>query len=219
MLPKLWLKGQTKGHISANRESGLVLSVHTSWLERQRWEASKLARTLISNTTAGPLQIGHSASSSRPSPTFQNAPLVYTTEEKKWLEDNWRGEFHFIREFDLNIYNEEDREEGRLIARSLIEEAGTASRDDDEEEQEEEDDFLADLEADPVSHVYLVSVAKRGADANPCRCHISPTGSSPRTSLTESTSTSAIPADSSSRTVSRPTTMRTARGVWLLFAL
>jgi hypothetical protein len=41
----------------------------------------------------------------------------YTTKEKKWLEDHYRGEFHFLQTHGLSIYKEEDRNEGRAIVR------------------------------------------------------------------------------------------------------
>ena len=46
----------------------------------------------------------------------------YTAAEKRWLEVHYGGEFHFLRCYSLSIYDEGDREEGRIIARSLMEE-------------------------------------------------------------------------------------------------
>jgi hypothetical protein len=48
----------------------------------------------------------------------------YTQEEKEWLRKNYRSEFHFLRDFGLNIYKDEDREEGRMILRSLMQDEG-----------------------------------------------------------------------------------------------
>ncbi len=46
----------------------------------------------------------------------------YTAEEKKWLKDScWRNEFHFLRSYALNIYKDEDREEGKRIVRGFME--------------------------------------------------------------------------------------------------
>jgi hypothetical protein len=45
----------------------------------------------------------------------------YTAEEKRWLKKHWRDEFHFLLAYNLSIYDEEDREQGRLIARAMIE--------------------------------------------------------------------------------------------------
>lgn len=44
----------------------------------------------------------------------------YTPGEKKWLKDNYRSEFHFLRDFGLSIYKDEDRDEGRQIVQSLM---------------------------------------------------------------------------------------------------
>jgi hypothetical protein len=54
----------------------------------------------------------------------------YTQEEKEWLRKNYRTEFHFLRDFGLSIYKDEDREQGRVILRSLMQE---------EDEGEDED--------------------------------------------------------------------------------
>jgi hypothetical protein len=45
----------------------------------------------------------------------------YTAEEKRWLKKHWGGEFHFLLAYQLRIYDEEDREQGRLTARALME--------------------------------------------------------------------------------------------------
>jgi hypothetical protein len=45
----------------------------------------------------------------------------YTVEEKKWLRDNWGGEYRFLSSYGLKIQDEEDREEGRAITRAFIE--------------------------------------------------------------------------------------------------
>jgi len=74
-----------------------VINVHWPESESQRWEA-------------------HQASAmphSRPG---------YTQEEKEWLRENYRSEFHFLRDFGLSIYKDDDREQGRVILRSLIQE-------------------------------------------------------------------------------------------------
>ena len=85
--------------------------------------------------------------SSTPSSQTQDANAPLTKDEKKWLKDNWGGEFHFLQSYGLSIYEEEERAEGRSILRALME---------DDEEDEEDDDgntFLRELEEDPTSHV------------------------------------------------------------------
>lgn len=43
-------------------------------------------------------------------------------EERAWIRRNYRNEYHLIREFGLSIYNEEHRELGRQIVRTLMHE-------------------------------------------------------------------------------------------------
>ncbi|KAL2024417.1 hypothetical protein VTK56DRAFT_8228 [Thermocarpiscus australiensis] len=68
----------------------------------------------------------------------------YTAEEKAWLKRNFGDEFKFLLQHGLSIYKEEDREEGRAIARALMEED-----DDDEDDDEDEDE---DEEFNPEGH-------------------------------------------------------------------
>ncbi|KAK4173357.1 hypothetical protein QBC36DRAFT_360106 [Triangularia setosa] len=44
----------------------------------------------------------------------------YTTEEKQWLRIHFEDEYKFLQMYGLSIYDEDDREEGRLIARALM---------------------------------------------------------------------------------------------------
>ncbi|KPI35654.1 uncharacterized protein AB675_4748 [Cyphellophora attinorum] len=50
---------------------------------------------------------------------LKNAP--YTAEEKAYLKKGWRDEFHFLQLYQLSIYDEDDREEGRAILRAFKE--------------------------------------------------------------------------------------------------
>ncbi|KAH9826914.1 hypothetical protein Tdes44962_MAKER09901 [Teratosphaeria destructans] len=83
----------------------------------------------------------------------------YTAEEKEWLQGHYRGEFHFLRTLGLSIYKEDDREEGRSIARAMM--LGDDRHADEEEEEEEEEvdsedsrtSFERELEEDPMSHL------------------------------------------------------------------
>ena len=45
----------------------------------------------------------------------------YNAAEKAWLKEVWKNEFHFLLAYELNIYKEEDREEGRYIVRAIME--------------------------------------------------------------------------------------------------
>ena len=57
----------------------------------------------------------------------------HTSEEKAWLKENWKNEFHFLLAYGLKIYNEEYRREGRAILGALME----GDREDQELEKEE----------------------------------------------------------------------------------
>lgn len=46
---------------------------------------------------------------------------AYTAEEKAWLKKNFDGEFKFLQMYGLSISKPDDREEGRRIARALME--------------------------------------------------------------------------------------------------
>jgi hypothetical protein len=45
---------------------------------------------------------------------------AYTPHEKRWLKVHYRSEFHFLRAHGLHIYKNEDREEGRAMARQFM---------------------------------------------------------------------------------------------------
>lgn len=47
------------------------------------------------------------------------APLNQT--EKQYLKDNFRDEYHFLRDHGLRIWKEEDREDGRVVLRMYME--------------------------------------------------------------------------------------------------
>ncbi|KAF2095018.1 hypothetical protein NA57DRAFT_79508 [Rhizodiscina lignyota] len=74
----------------------------------------------------------------------------YTSEEKAWLKEHYGGEYHFLQEQDLSMHKDEDREEGRSLARSIM---ANGDSDDDQEEDDDSNSFLDELEADPMSHV------------------------------------------------------------------
>ncbi|KAK0649517.1 hypothetical protein B0T16DRAFT_492135 [Cercophora newfieldiana] len=63
-----------------------------------------------------------SGSKSKISPTgYKMADTsILTPEEEQWVKDRWGSEHHFLQAYGLNIYKEEDREEGRAITRGLM---------------------------------------------------------------------------------------------------
>ena len=65
------------------------------------------------------------------------------------------GEFKFLRCYGLKTEKDEDREEGRRIARALMQEDSDnedADGNDEDEEEEEEDQYLQDIDDGPSSH-------------------------------------------------------------------
>jgi len=94
-LYKVKLRGPPVGPRALKDDGLYVINVRWSDSERQRWEAHRA-------DVRPPFRPG------------------YTQEEKEWLRRNYRSEFHFLRDFGLSIYKDEDREEGRVILRSLM---------------------------------------------------------------------------------------------------
>lgn len=124
-LPKLWLKGQPRGKTILDPANMYSISAEWSLEEQARWEAHK------QRTTSG----------------FTSR---YNDDEKQWLKKNFGNEFKFLLQYELSIYKEEDRDEGQQIVKAMM---ANELHEDEEGEGEEENSFLADLEADPASHV------------------------------------------------------------------
>lgn len=93
-LTKLWLVGQPKGQTSLN-DTTVEYYINAIWpdTERERWLRLKN--------------------------TFDAPP--YTNRENAWLKEHYGSEFKFLLAYQLSIYKDEDREEGRRIARAFIE--------------------------------------------------------------------------------------------------
>jgi hypothetical protein len=143
-LPRLRLHGQAEGTSSLG---GGAYMINAQWpaTERARWEAQK-----------------------RIPVTPYNGDELYTTEEKAWLKANYGGEFKFLQTFGLSIYKDEDREEGRSIARGFMTNDGEPKRnetrelnvgfvetvyDDEDEDEDDANSFLREMEDDPMSHL------------------------------------------------------------------
>ena len=118
------LQVKLRGHpIGSNvLKDGEIYVINAIWpdSERQKWEAHQ------GRTTHYP----------QPS---------YTEKEKGWLKENYRSEFQFLRDFGLSIYKDEDREEGRTILRSLMQ--------NEEEEELEDEDENEDSESSLEGHM------------------------------------------------------------------
>ena len=131
---RLRLKGQSPHQSSLNKDSLYFIRANWPPSERERWEAHKeqLARPCVPT-----LEL----------PTSRTSDEGYTSDEKQWLKKHWGDEFRFLRDYGLSIYDEEQRAEGRQLARQLMQDET------DSDEAEFESDFLRDLERDPTSHV------------------------------------------------------------------
>ena len=78
----------------------------------------------------------------------KNASPPLTEIENQWLKKQWHGEFDFLRSYQLSIYEEEDREEGRRILRALMD--ADSDRQDD---HGHENSLMRKPERDPMSYV------------------------------------------------------------------
>ena len=171
VLLRLRLAGQDPKQTSLDKNQAYFINVTWDRAERGRWQALKSAPV---HYTRGPS-------------TQLRSKHPYVPSEKRWLKENFGGEFEFLREHDLSIYKEKDREEGRDWARTLMdndmgyvddddydEEEEEAAQywdaEDDEEDEEaaededEEDGFLADLERDPTAHAADYVFSKKELD-------------------------------------------------------
>jgi hypothetical protein len=110
-LLRLRLKEQTCSQSSLDPNLMHVINVRWCAEEKARW-GSYEARL-------------HSRHTSRRSTKSFASVDRYATEERRWLRDNFGGESHFLQTHGLSIYRDEDREEGRAIARALMEDSDT----------------------------------------------------------------------------------------------
>ena len=156
-LSRLRLRGQSSTQTSLDRDTEYYINARMPESELARWEAHK--REALEKSVC----------------------KEYTDEEKRWLKVNWKDEFHFLQAYELSIYKEEDRAEGRRIVRAMMQGDGdengsvspqlpgletvvgtnTQGADENDEVSEDEsdgvaesdpDDFLRELERDPTSH-------------------------------------------------------------------
>lgn len=94
------LRGRPVGPWAIRKGDLVIINAFWSPEERQRWEKYDRQR--------------------------RNRP--YTVEEENWLKVHFGGEFNFLMAFGLNIYKDEDREEGRAIMRRFMREEGPEGR-------------------------------------------------------------------------------------------
>jgi hypothetical protein len=109
-----------------------VWKENTAYFINAHWPESEIAKFLSKHPPAAP-------SSLRP----------FTEQERKWLKDNYGGEYRFLRQHGLSIYKGEDREQGREIVRSTM--AGDSEQSKSEDEMDD-GDYDEDGEWDPEGH-------------------------------------------------------------------
>lgn len=66
-------------------------------------------------------QSSASAGNNQSSTAAASKVPAYTPAEKAFVKENFKDEYHMLRDYGLSIYKEEDREEGRSIARGFME--------------------------------------------------------------------------------------------------
>ncbi len=136
---RLRLRGQSANQTSLDPDSIFIIRAHWHPVERARWES---------------FRSGHGECTCNEVKASTESPEL-TQEEKQWLKDKYRGEFHFLRSYGLSIYKEEDRDEGRRILRALMDDSSDAASDgasDGASEASSTNSFLRELENDPTSH-------------------------------------------------------------------
>lgn len=90
------------------------------------------------------LESESASSTGASSPAIDTNP-PYKKAEKRFLESNWDDEFTFLINHGLDIYEDEDREKGRLILRELMHEEGLDGESANEEESDDEEESDADF--------------------------------------------------------------------------
>ncbi|KAL8294586.1 hypothetical protein RB597_007782 [Gaeumannomyces tritici] len=120
-------------------EPGVAYMLSVFWpdSERQRWAAAQTGRLgsgsdknlAYSLSVFCPIHLGSGSDTNQEGTDFgkgkdkaEDAPSApYTAEEKAWLKREWGSEFKLLRTYGLSIYKDEDREEGKVIARAMME--------------------------------------------------------------------------------------------------
>ncbi|KAK4696919.1 hypothetical protein P7C71_g1082, partial [Lecanoromycetidae sp. Uapishka_2] len=126
---RLRLNGQSPKQSSLAKDGVYMIRANWADSERQRWEAH--TRQLIHEL--------HDVDNVE-TPSQPKVPS-YTTEEKQWLKENFKDEFHFLRMYGYSILDEEDRAEARQLG-----------HDKDDESSDDDSTFLPELEEHSESH-------------------------------------------------------------------
>lgn len=112
-LAKLRLHGQHPNQTHFDTNSFVMASVHWGPEEWARWLDFKASHVTASTATSGSANVSEEAM-----PYLGAAP--YTDKENRWLKKYYGNEFKFLTLYQLSIHSDDEREEGRAIARTLI---------------------------------------------------------------------------------------------------
>ncbi|KAF2744138.1 hypothetical protein M011DRAFT_470797 [Sporormia fimetaria CBS 119925] len=119
------------------------LLVNVRWPESEKARFAQYLRESGNQTTATKENVASAEATSISAP--------YTEAEKSWLKDQFKSEYHFLKQLGLTIYKDEDREECKNVLRMLMKQNNNDEEDEDEEESDS-DDFeghMADHHFDP----------------------------------------------------------------------
>lgn len=96
-------------------KENMLYSVSVTWpeSERQRWNDFKAQRDRLTKR----MRID---SDLILDPPKEKSEMALDDNEKKWLKENFGGEYRFMQMHGLKIYDEEDRREGRAILRGFM---------------------------------------------------------------------------------------------------
>lgn len=93
--------------------------INATWpdSERQRWAVAQASCLGLDHGTNWEVSDGGKGKDK--AEAAPSAP--YTEAEKGWLKREWGGEFKFLAAYGLSTYKDEDRDEGRRMARAMME--------------------------------------------------------------------------------------------------
>lgn len=115
--------GPTVGPSVLEKGESYILNVHWPEPEQARWQAYKQSHGCSLPVAQGGEHRPEDHPQEDPKPeTAEHVQFDarYTTTEKQWLKRHYNDEYHFLRDYGLSIYKDEDREQGRAIARQLM---------------------------------------------------------------------------------------------------
>jgi len=109
-------------------------AINVMWPDQERKRCLPDIQT--STRDSNPVQGSSSNGPARDNGLEVGGSKPYTSDEMAWIKKNFGNEFSFLRLHGLKIHNDEEREEGRAIARALM----TDDDDDDAKEGENQEE-------------------------------------------------------------------------------